>query len=104
MLRRDKLFSPFCLSFIHHFSLKVNSIINESIGNHYCRFWHGSSATDQMFCFGHILEKKNESMDCAPTIYRLQESLRVRREVLYSNFIEFGIPMKLVWLIKLYSK
>jgi hypothetical protein len=35
--------------------------------------------------------------DCAPAIYRFQDSL----EVLYNTVIEFGIPRNLVRLIKM---
>jgi hypothetical protein len=34
-------------------------------------------------------------------IRRLQENMSVRREALYSILIEFGVPMKLVMLIKM---
>jgi hypothetical protein len=36
--------------------------------------------------------------------YSLQAYDSVRREVLYNILIEFGVPMKLVRLIKMYSK
>jgi hypothetical protein len=53
-----------------------------------------------MFSFWAYNGEKNGSIDCASTIYRLQENLKLRREVFYGIFIEFSIPMKLVWLIK----
>jgi hypothetical protein len=47
------------------------------------------STTDQIFCIRQILEEKWEYNDS------------VRREVLYNILIEFGIPMKLLRLIKM---
>jgi hypothetical protein len=58
------------------------------------------STTDQISCILQILEKKWEYNE---TVYqRLQEVYdSVRREVLYNILIEFGVPMKLVRLIKM---
>jgi hypothetical protein len=60
--------------------------IDEIIGDHQCGFRRNRSTTDQIFCIRQILEKAYNS---------------VRREVLYNILIEFGIPMKLVRLIKM---
>jgi hypothetical protein len=53
-----------------------------------------------------ILEKKEEYNE---TVHQLFVDFKkacdsVRREVLYNVLIEFGIPMKLVRLIKTYSR
>jgi hypothetical protein len=57
------------------------------------------TTTDQIFATHQILGKK--------TVHKLFVDFKkaydsVRREVLYSILIEFGIPMKLVRLIKMY--
>jgi hypothetical protein len=51
-----------------------------------------------MFCIRQILEKKWEYNEA---VHQLQESIGLRREVLYNILIEFGIPRKLVSLIKM---
>ena len=58
---------------------------------------------DQIFCILEILEKKWE---CNGTIHKLFIDLiktydSVAREVLYNIFIEFGIPKKIVRLLKM---
>jgi hypothetical protein len=64
------------------------------------------STTDQIFCIRQILEKKFEYNE---TVHQLFIDFKkaydsVRREVLYNILnilIEFGLPMKLVGLIKM---
>jgi hypothetical protein len=60
--------------------------IDEIIGDQQCGFWRNRSTTDQIFCIRQILKKAYDS---------------VRREVLYNILIEFGVPMKVVGLIKM---
>jgi hypothetical protein len=71
-----------------------------------CGFRHNRSTTDQIFCICQILDKKWEYNETAHQLFidckKAYDS--VRREVLYSILIEFGIPMKLVRLIKMCSK
>jgi hypothetical protein len=76
---------------------------DEIIGGHQCRFQHNRSTTDQIFYIQQILEKKWEYNG---TVHQLFIDFKkaydsVRREVLYNILIEFGIPMKLVGLIKM---
>jgi purine nucleoside phosphorylase len=57
----------------------------------------------EIFCIRQILERKQEYNE---TVHQLFVDLKkaydsVRREVLYNILIEFGIPMKLVRLIKM---
>jgi sorting nexin-29 len=64
--------------------------------DHRCGFWHNKSTN-------HILENKCE---CIGRIYQLFIDFKkaydsVRRVVLYMILTEFGIPMRLVRLIKL---
>jgi hypothetical protein len=55
------------------------------------------------FCIRQILEKKWEYNETVHYLFidfkKAYDS--VRREVLYNNLIEFGVPMKLVRLIKI---
>jgi hypothetical protein len=65
---------------------------------------HNRSATDQIFCIRQILEKKWEYNE---TVHRLFVNFKkacdsVWRDVWYNILIEFGVPMKLVRLIKIY--
>jgi hypothetical protein len=78
--------------------------IDEIIWYHYCGFKRNISTTDQFFCTLQILEK---DWECTETVHRLFIDFKktydsVRREVLCSIFIEFGTPMKLVRLIKMW--
>jgi len=60
-------------------------------------------ATDHIFCICQILEKKWEYNEAVHQVFvhfkKAYDS--VRREILYNTLIEFGIPMKLVRLIKM---
>jgi hypothetical protein len=73
------------------------------IGDHQCGFRRNRSTTDQIFCSRQILEKKWEYNE---TVHQLFVDFKkaydsVRREVLHNILIEFGVPMKLVRLIKM---
>jgi hypothetical protein len=91
------------LSNIFHSRLVPN--IDEIIGEHQCGFRCNRSTTDQIFCIRQILEKKwvyNE------TVHQLFIDFKkaydsVRKEILYNILIEFGVPMKLVRLIKMFE-
>jgi hypothetical protein len=77
--------------------------IDKIIGDHQCGFRRKRSTTDQIFCIRQILEKKWEYNE---TVYQLFIDFKkaydsVRREVLYNILIEFGVPRKLVRLIKM---
>jgi hypothetical protein len=69
----------------------------DEIGDHKCGFRRNRSTTDHIFCTRQILEKKWEYSEA---VHQLKAYDSVRREVLYNILIEFGIPMKLVRLIK----
>jgi len=78
----------------------------EIIGDHQCGFWRKRSTTDytSIFCIRQILEKKWEYNE---TVYELFINFKkaydtVRMEILCNILIEFGIPMKLVRLNKIY--
>jgi hypothetical protein len=74
---------------------KLTPYVEEHIGFIIVYF----DATDKLLfilCIRHILEKKWENDEA---VYQAYDSFR--RAVLYNIIIEFGIPMKLVRLIKL---
>jgi hypothetical protein len=75
----------------------------EIIGDHQCGFRRNRSATDHIFCIRPILQKKWEYNEAKHHLFidfkKAYDS--VRKEFLYNIHIEFGIPMKLVRLIKM---
>jgi sorting nexin-29 len=76
--------------------------VDEIIGVHQCGFRHNRSTTDQIFCI-QMLEKKWKYNETVHQLFILFKNAcdSVRREVLYNILIEFGVPMKLVRLIKM---
>jgi len=75
----------------------------EITGDHQCGFRCNRSTIDHIICISQILEKKCEYNEEVHQIFiDFQEAYHsVRREVLYKILIEFGIPRKLVRLIKM---
>ena len=73
------------------------------LGDHQCGFRHNRSTTNHIFCIRQILEKKWEHNEAVHQLFidfkKACDS--VRREALYNILIEFGIPKKLVRLIKM---
>jgi hypothetical protein len=76
--------------------------IDETIGDHWCRFQRNRSTPDQIFRMRQILEKEWEYNETVHQLFIDFEKAydSVRREALYNILIEFGVPMKLVRLIK----
>ncbi|KAJ4445911.1 hypothetical protein ANN_12597 [Periplaneta americana] len=77
--------------------------VDEIIGDHQCGFRRNRSIIDQIFCIRQIMEKNWEYKG---TVHQLFIDFKktydsVKREVLYDILIEFGIPKKLVRLIKM---
>jgi len=75
----------------------------EIIGDHQCSFRRNRSTIDHIFCIRQILEKKwkyNEEVHQLFIDFKKAYD-SVSREVLYKILVEFGIPRKLVRLIKL---
>jgi hypothetical protein len=62
-------------------------------------FRRDRSTTNQVFCIPEILEKSWEYNERVHQLFI--DFKKVRREVLYNILIEFGVPMKLVRLIKM---
>jgi hypothetical protein len=78
---------------------------DELMWDHQCGFRRNGSITDQIFSICQILGKKWENNE---TVHQLFIDLKkaydsVRREVFYNILIEFGIPMKLGRLIKMFK-
>ena len=82
--------------------VRLTPYAEEIIGDHQCGFRRNRSATDNLFCIYQIREKKWEYNEAVHQLFidfkKAYDS--VRSEVLYNILSEFGIPMKLVWLIK----
>jgi hypothetical protein len=81
---------------------RLTPYADEIMGDHHCGFRPNRSTTDQIFYIRQILEKKWEYNG---TVHQLVIDFKkaydsVRREVLYNILIEFGIPRKLIGLIK----
>ena len=82
---------------------RLTPYAKEIIGDHQCGFRRNRSSIAHIFCIRQILEKKWEYNE---EVHRLFIDFKkaydsVRREVLYKVLIEFGIPRKLVRLIKM---
>jgi hypothetical protein len=82
---------------------RLTPYVNEIIGDHQCGFRRNRSTMDQIFYIRQILEKKWEYNGTEHQLFidfkKACDS--VKREVLYSILLEFGIPKKLVRLIKM---
>jgi sorting nexin-29 len=82
---------------------RLTPYVNEIIGDHQCGFHRNRSTMDQIFYIQQILEKQWEYNG---TVHQLFIDFKkaydsVKREVLYSILLEFGIPKKLVRQIKM---
>jgi hypothetical protein len=82
---------------------RLTPYVNEIIGDHQCGFRRNRSTADQIFYIQQILKKKWEYNG---TVHQLFIDFKkaydsVKREVLYNIILEFGIPKKLVRLIKM---
>jgi len=76
---------------------------NKIIGDHQCGFRRNKSTIDHIFCIRQIIEKKWEYNEEVHQLFidfkKAYDS--VRREVLYKVLNVFGIPRKLVSLVKM---
>jgi sorting nexin-29 len=82
---------------------RLTPYVNEIIGNHQCGFHCNRSTTDQIFYIQQILEKKWEYNGTVHQLFInfMKAYDSVKREVLHNILLEFGIPKKLVRLIKM---
>jgi sorting nexin-29 len=82
---------------------RLTPYVDKIIADHQCGFRRNQPTTDQIFCIRQILEKKWEYNGTVHQLFidfsKAYDS--VRREVLYNILIEFGIPKKVVRLIKM---
>jgi hypothetical protein len=81
---------------------RLNPYIDELVGDEY-GFQCNRSSTDQMLCIYQVQEKKCE---CGETVYQLFIDFQktydsIRKDVLYNILTEFGVPTKIVRLIKM---
>jgi hypothetical protein len=77
--------------------------VNEIIGDHQCGFRRNRSTMDQIFYIRKILDQKWEYNG---TVHQLFIDFKkaydsIKREVFYNILLEFGIPKKLVRLMKM---
>ncbi|KAJ4439149.1 hypothetical protein ANN_15106 [Periplaneta americana] len=84
-------------------NIRLTPYVYEINGDHQCGFRRNRSTIIPIFCIRQILEKKWEYKG---TVHQLFIDFKkaydsVKREVLYDILIEFGIPKKLVRLIKM---
>ncbi|KAJ4427676.1 hypothetical protein ANN_25325 [Periplaneta americana] len=82
---------------------RLTPYVDEIIGDHQCGFRRNRPTIDQIFCIRQIMEKKWEYKGTVRQLFidfkKAYDS--IKREVLYNILIEFGIPKKLVRLIKI---
>jgi hypothetical protein len=82
---------------------RLTPYVNEIIGAHQCGFHFNRYIMDQIFYICQILEKKWEYNGMVHQLYmdfkKAYDS--IKREVLYNILLDFGIPKKLVRLIKM---
>jgi len=83
---------------------RLTPYAEEVIGDHQCGFRCNRSTNDHIFCIHQILEKKWEYNEAVHLLFiDFKKALdSVRRDVLYNILIEFGIPKKLVRLVKMF--
>jgi hypothetical protein len=77
---------------------RLSAHIDEIIGDHHCGFRRNRSTANRVLRISQVLEKQWEYNETVHQIFIDFKKARdlVRREVLYSILIEFGVPMKLV--------
>ena len=82
---------------------RLTPYAEEIIGDHQCGFRRNRTTTDHLFCIRQKLEQKWEYNEAVHQLFidfkKAYES--VRREVVYNILMEFGIPKKLIRLIKM---
>jgi hypothetical protein len=82
---------------------RLTPYVYEISGDHQSGFLRNRSTTDQIFYIWQILEKKWEYNGTEHQLFTDFKKVYnpVRREVIYSILIEFGVPRKLVRLIQM---
>jgi hypothetical protein len=82
---------------------RLSLYIDTIIAAHQCGFRRNRSTADQIFCIRRILKRKWEYDEIVHQVFvDFKEAYySVRREVFHNILVEFGIPEKLVGLIKM---
>jgi hypothetical protein len=82
---------------------KLTPYAEEIIGDYQCEFRRSRSTTDHLFCIRQVFEKKWEYNEAVHQLFiHFKKACgSVRREFLCNILTEFGIPSKLVRLIKM---
>ena len=82
---------------------RLTSYAEEIVGYHQCGFRRKRPTAGHIFCVRKILEKKREFIESVHQLFIDFEKAydSVRKYVLYNIVIEFGIPVKLVRLIRM---
>jgi hypothetical protein len=82
---------------------RLTRYAEDIIGDHQCGFRRNRSTTGHIFCICQILEKKWEYNEAAHQLFVdfKQVYISIRREIFNNVLNEFGIPLKLVRLIKM---
>jgi hypothetical protein len=83
---------------------RLTPYAEEIIGEHQGGFRRNRSTADHILCIRHILEKKREYNEAVHQLFIdfNKDYDSVSRQFLYNILSEFGIPMKLVRLVKMY--
>jgi hypothetical protein len=81
---------------------RLTPYAEEIIGDHHCRLQCNRSTADHIFCIHQILEKEWEYNEAVHQLFiDFKKAPDSVRKVFYNIIMEFGIPMKLVMLIKM---
>jgi len=98
LLSTYKIFSNILLSMLTPHAEEIT-------GNHQCGFQCNRSTSNHIFCTHQKLEKKWEYNDAVHYLFVDLKTAydSVRKNVFNNTLMEFGIPMKLVRLIKSYT-
>ena len=82
---------------------RLTPYAEEVIGDHQSGFRRNRSTANHIFCTRQILQKKWEYNEAVHQLFiELKKAYdSVRREVLYNILIEYGVPKKLVRLVKM---
>jgi len=97
------LLSITCKILSNIFFSRLTQYSEEIIGDRQCGFRHNTSITDHTFCILQILEKNWITMKEHQVFIDFKKAYdSVREGILCNNLTEYGIPMKLAKLIKMF--
>jgi sorting nexin-29 len=101
--RGISLLNVTCKIFTNLLTRVIEPYVEEILGYYQCGFWKGRSTTDQIFCLRMILERTCEYKIDIHQLYidYKQAYDTINRAKLVKIMKEFGIPIKLVRLVKM---